>query len=334
MASLLYYILEKKTPYKDTIAVGDGIKEKLKSIRDYLLIPKLLQKAVIGELFDAFEKERIPVIPLKGACLAEKYYPNATLRNMADIDILVQPTEKKKSTDCMRKLGFVFHSSRHDERHYHENHFHIPYAKMVSGIPVIVELHFHIALQSVFNNIQIQDFWLSASPISSKYTCVLVPRNELILLHCMWHTYLNISKTGNIKLFWLMDIIFIIRDTKRDIEWDFLASKLKETRLQKRAYFCMDLVETLSGVSLHDKMPKLLLPSYYEKALFDYILLNCDRLENVQNISLLRVSLKLKKELVIPLLKHISIEGFSAKGQFLKQVLVEMVKNDVDRIVY
>lgn len=315
LVSLLYYIINKKTPYKHTIGINDSIKQKLKCIRNYLLIKRLLQRDEMIKIFDAFENDGIPVIPLKGAYLAEKYYPHATLRNMEDIDILVQEKDKAKSMDCMQRLGFVFYSRIHDESYYHEHHFHLPYIKLVSDIPILVELHFHIDCKPFLHRIKIEDFWTYASPMSNKYNYVLVPRKELVLLHCIWHTYLNLSHRGLTKLIWLLDMAFLINGQTGKIDWHFLEKKVTEAGIQKRDYFCMELCKQLLGISLDKKPSDLLMPKPYEKYLFQNILLN----SNPKNR-------ELKNLLFRTILKLISVGSFSGRMQCLKQMLQESIE--------
>jgi hypothetical protein len=312
ISSLLYYIVIQETSFKHTIILNDSIKHKLKSIRMRLVITRLLQRTELFKIFDAFEDECIPVIPLKGSYLAETYYPDMTLRNMADIDILVYKSDIDRSIDCLSQLGYILDAREDDGLEDHKHPFHRSYIKFINDIPIQVEIHFHIALNSQLNNIKIEDFWHTATPISYKYNYVRIPCKELILLHCIWHTYLNFSKPGLIKLIWLIDIALLIKDRTRTIDWYYLEKKINEAGIHKRDYFCMELVTHLLGFSPDKKPSNPLKPRNYEIFLFKIILLN----SSPGNI-------KLKTLFFSILLKQISVDGFPSKMLCVSQTLGE-----------
>jgi Uncharacterised nucleotidyltransferase len=47
----------------------------------------------LGNILSALQAANLPVIPLKGACLAETVYGNIALRPMGDVDLLVKPDD-------------------------------------------------------------------------------------------------------------------------------------------------------------------------------------------------------------------------------------------------
>jgi len=55
----------------------------------------------------AFAEQRIPLVLLKGAALAETVYPEPSLRPMGDIDIWVRSEDMPRATEAMRELGYA-----------------------------------------------------------------------------------------------------------------------------------------------------------------------------------------------------------------------------------
>jgi hypothetical protein len=73
-----------------------------------------VQKAAQMELLTAFEKAGIAVLPLKGF-LIKQFYPDTSMRMMADLDILF-PVEKEKETEgVLTALGYV---CEHKDSHH------------------------------------------------------------------------------------------------------------------------------------------------------------------------------------------------------------------------
>jgi hypothetical protein len=60
----------------------------------------------LGAILRAFQAAGIPVMPLKGACLAEEVYGDRALRLMFDIDLLVRPRDVEHAVDVLRALGY------------------------------------------------------------------------------------------------------------------------------------------------------------------------------------------------------------------------------------
>ena len=65
-----------------------------------------LQMQEIKRIFDAFEKNGIDYMPLKG-CKMKSLYPKPELRIMGDADILIRNEQREAIARIMESLGFV-----------------------------------------------------------------------------------------------------------------------------------------------------------------------------------------------------------------------------------
>ena len=65
------------------------------------------QQFALGELYDAFRKNNIDFMPLKGAVI-KNMYPNAEMRRMGDADILIRENQYDAIKAVLGELGFVF----------------------------------------------------------------------------------------------------------------------------------------------------------------------------------------------------------------------------------
>jgi hypothetical protein len=66
----------------------------------------LLLFSELGKLLRATQAAGVPVIPLKGAFLAETVYGDIALRPMADLDLLVKPSDLPTAIEVLRQLGY------------------------------------------------------------------------------------------------------------------------------------------------------------------------------------------------------------------------------------
>lgn len=66
---------------------------------------EVIQEQELKQIFDIFEKNGIPAVPLKGAVL--KYlYPSPGLRYMSDIDLLIRPEDASGVNKLVTEMGF------------------------------------------------------------------------------------------------------------------------------------------------------------------------------------------------------------------------------------
>ena len=92
----------------------ESILKKIQQAGSLEIARDMVQKAAQMELLTAFEKAGIAVLPLKGF-LIKQFYPDTSMRMMADLDILF-PVEKEKETEgVLTALGYV---CEHKDSHH------------------------------------------------------------------------------------------------------------------------------------------------------------------------------------------------------------------------
>ena len=92
----------------------ESILKKIQQAGSLEIARDTVQKAAQMELLTAFEKAGIAVLPLKGF-LIKQFYPDTSMRMMADLDILF-PMEKEKETEgVLTALGYV---CEHKDSHH------------------------------------------------------------------------------------------------------------------------------------------------------------------------------------------------------------------------
>lgn len=90
---------------------------------------------VLGTL----EADDIRAIPLKGAVLAERLYPDPTTRPSSDVDILIRPQDLDRAIACLDRVGYRYVDDV--ESRYARQHLHHVSLRSASQA-FLVELHF------------------------------------------------------------------------------------------------------------------------------------------------------------------------------------------------
>lgn len=151
------------------------------------------------EILDAFEKQRIPTMILKGSSLAQRLYPELWMRPSTDLDLLVLPEYRKQARATLRSLGFEPDSSVEgqwlDEHHHHEAVF------TRSDAPP-VELH-----TALFRNFgaSIPSAWFFEN--ATLRNGLLVPPPEREVLYLLAHAAIHRFE----RLLWLLDVALLLQ---------------------------------------------------------------------------------------------------------------------------
>jgi len=92
-------------------------------------------------LLKEFDANGIPVIPLKGTMLAERYFGHFASRGTSDIDLLIPPEHLDAAVAALSRAGYLTPLDENPE------HYHAEWTKTAPGLPepLPVELHWSLA---------------------------------------------------------------------------------------------------------------------------------------------------------------------------------------------
>src|SRR6202008_2711637 len=76
----------------------------------------LILSGELARLLKSFERQRIPVIPLKGPVLAETLYAHPALRPYTDLDLLIRRENVERVDDLLQRLGYRRVADEHSFR--------------------------------------------------------------------------------------------------------------------------------------------------------------------------------------------------------------------------
>lgn len=213
----------------------------------------------LGHILRALQAADLPVIPLKGACLAEAVYGNLALRQMEDVDVLVKPADLAKALDVLRTIGYVAaHPFEIEVKR--QLHQHMPPLSKRDG--VTLELHWTIVnpLDYVhFDDNDLDQLWSRATPAKIGGVQVLMLSPTDLLLHLCLHASVQHCFDGiGLRGFW--DMALVIRRYGDEINWEQLTRRVNQWGIANGVHLALQLTEEWTGVVMpapvmHSRMP-------------------------------------------------------------------------------
>lgn len=179
----------------------------------------LFQKAIVQdceyvEIIKQFNSKKIYHLPLKGAIL-RKFYPSFELRNMCDLDILVQKSDLKKVNAVLTELGYLLEK----EGGHHDVYIKSPFMN--------IEIH-RTMLDEEFNNFKYYDnIWKKIIKNNNEYSLELT--NEDFYIYNIVHAWKHFSEGGTgVKI--LIDIYYILQNNQ-NLDFEYINFELKQIKL-------------------------------------------------------------------------------------------------------
>jgi hypothetical protein len=215
----------------------------------------------VSKVLDILNKAGIPVIILKGLVL-RNLYPEPELRTMGDADILVHEKDIESTKAILQKMGY--HAGDYSAKHIHFSHKNYP----------IVEVHWTLVDSNKFKKAAWFDktVWDNSVPytIFDIQTLVLSKENEL--LHACLHLAGHLM-SGGFGLRQLCDLVLLIEDKKRPINWCSFTAKVKACGLESFFYallqVCKELLSLETPEALHCRAPEE--TTYIEDLIYDIL---------------------------------------------------------------
>jgi hypothetical protein len=220
--------------------------ENLKSDYRKNLVRNTIIFAELDRILATFEKQRIQVIPIKGAAFARKIYGDIGLRPMSDIDILVKRADVYHAENVVHELGYLQDGKIHNHIKYinADDNFHLEIHWAVSNP------HHPTALRVVDSKL-VDIWWRRALPYSSEFQNILSlnPADRIYLLasHFFKHRFIRPNKVFNScgALIQLCDIYNVTNYYKNDIDWEKLKIESRQIGLYKIVSVTLSIVKEI-----------------------------------------------------------------------------------------
>ena len=210
----------------------------------------------LGEILRALQAAGVPVIPLKGACLAEAVYGNIALRPMDDVDLLVKPGHIAEALGILRLLGYL---PDHPFDPIAEQAIgpHMPPISAPGG--VTVELHWTIVYPGYharFGNEDLEGLWSRVTPATIGGVSVLMFSPTDLLLHVCMHVSAQ-HRFDDMGLRAFLDMAQVCRRHGDAIDWKAFAARSNEWGIANGVRLALQLSREWTDLDL----PSYVLPA-------------------------------------------------------------------------
>lgn len=193
---------------------SDGMKKLFENAFPLVLLDEE-QNAALNKLSNAFEKEEIEYMPLKGSVL-KALYPKSEMRVMGDIDILIKPEQYESIKKIMSDSGF-------DENVESDHEF------IWTRGNLCIELHkrlvpsYHKDYYAYFG-----DGWKFAEKTKTT-KCFL--KSEVEYSYLFTH-FAKHYRSGGIGIKHLVDL-WVYKNARPSLDWECVKRELARLRLDK-----------------------------------------------------------------------------------------------------
>jgi len=214
-------------------------------LMDRLRAPEVLWQACATQALDAALRalgaRGIRAAALKGPVLAERLYPDPTVRCSMDLDILVADRDTERATEVLEALGYALErgpSVTYARRHHHHVH-------LLARRGPMIELHFR-TYAGFGVTIPAEELLDRARPYltAGGAPClVLEPEDEAL--------YLAVHAAGHCfdRLLWLYDLK-LLHARERRLDWDAVAVRARALGVMAALAIACDLLQRRLGVAV------------------------------------------------------------------------------------
>ena len=213
VAPLLYATLEQRA-FRVPPAVGDALRKAYltSAARSLRLSHELRQ------VLTSLKAARIPVIVLKGACLAESVYEDIALRPMGDADLLVRRNDVASALEALQGTGHVPAAPLDAAAEQTINDS----AALSRPGGMRIDLHWTVVTpryHGPFGEGDLEGLWARANPWTVAGVPVLILSPTDLLLHLCMHASV-FHRFGELMLRSFLDMARVADRHRGTIEWD------------------------------------------------------------------------------------------------------------------
>jgi hypothetical protein len=251
VTSLLYWRL------KNTEPAGNVLVEAMARLRRAYYAEAaraVLRGHGLSPLLAVLGEAGVPVIVLKGACLAEAVYVNIALRSMSDVDLLVPRVELPRAQAILLDLGYGPQQRKDIELLCRRN----MELDAFVGVDPSVELHWSIAVPTSPFRIDIAGLWERAQPATIAGVHVLALSPEDLLLHLCLHASHQHGFECGLRPF--CDIAEAVRHYGSELDWSQFVDRAREWGASRYVGLTLHLARNLLAVPVPEDVLGQLVP--------------------------------------------------------------------------
>ncbi len=205
-----------------------------------------------------FRRDRIPVIVLKGAHLAEFVYDNRALRFMGDLDLLVRKDDLMRVDALLLEMGCT--PTIHNRIVGKDNN---EFVYVMPKRDVSLEIHWSILSPMFPFTIDTDGQWERSKSVLIAGVDAAVFCPEDLLLHLCLHAGCTHGFEPGLRLFY--DIDEILRHDRKGMDWGLVQHRSREWGIGKCVYLTLELTREFLGVALPEGLMEALKPNDFDE---------------------------------------------------------------------
>ena len=233
-------LLFKKLPLlSNNTLIPQGVKTKLQQVYYKTVGRSTLLYEHFKKIADAFTKQNIPVVALKGIYLSEWLYRDIGLRQFSDIDLLVKEEDGEKSLAVLRSLGYKsallsvteFVDSKSEVIHY---------SPMVAN-GVSIEIHVKLHRNSESYAIDVSGFIQRSKPVTLNNVSVKAPELHDLIIHLCVHLDKHF-RGGHVQFTCFNDLTNLLVQYETEIDWELFRIRCRENKCEQLVFGYLMLI--------------------------------------------------------------------------------------------
>jgi hypothetical protein len=225
------------------LVVPDAVRAALRDGAREQAARGLHLQAELDRVLALLAEREIPALLLKGAALVGEVYPDASLRPMVDLDLLVPRDAVQAAHEAVQELGYgVGGASLHrdDAARVATMHHHFPLVKR--GGSMMVELHHGLVVDRP--QYDVEGLWTRARPGQRAVPCLL-PATEDLFLHVAVHFAFDRIQRGESALGQLADVVRVAG--RFPLDWGEVVARARANDVADRLFLALLAADALAG---------------------------------------------------------------------------------------
>lgn len=245
-------------------AVPQDILETLRRESQAHGIRNLRHARELARVLKPLEAQSVPCIPYKGPVLADSIYGDLSLRQFADLDILVPRRDVARAMPVLQEMGYAPHEESSTPAAYLQSMHH--YSLQHKENKTILELHWDIAERYFAFSMPMSELWerRETTTLMRQPTPTLSAEDLLIILA------IHGCKHGWEQLGLICDIAELAR-ARQDMNWDAALRRARERGGERMVLLALALAQRLLGAQLPDIAQKRFLADAIAERLADEV---------------------------------------------------------------
>jgi hypothetical protein len=239
LSPLLYWHLHRNFP----LAIPAHEDQRLKCVFETNVRRNLLLSAALLNILETLDAAGIRALAYKGPALANSLYGNISLREMSDLDILIDRASFPATREVLADLGYqpaFVHTRKQEEARLRSD---CEYEFSASGGKVWVDLHWQITATHLAQRFSFDELWHRRRilTLGQKPTPTFSAEDTALVLavHGGKHLWQRLS--------WLADFA---ESLNQNLDWQALRLRARDAHAERMLLLALALAEDIIPVQL------------------------------------------------------------------------------------